>query len=149
MAFESNIVTMIGNLTDDPELRFTPSGAAVCNFRIAVNRRYTGRDGQQQEETTFMGVNVWRDMAENVGESLHKGDRVIVVGRIKVRNYENRENQTVWVTEIEADEVSPSLRWARVSIQKTSGRSSSDGGGSGSSSGEVSAPPPSDDDVPF
>lgn len=74
MAYESNYVTMIGNLTDDPELRFTQSGAAVCGLRIASNRRYTDRSGQQQEETTFMNVNVWRDMAENVAESLHKGD---------------------------------------------------------------------------
>ncbi len=145
MAFESNFITMVGNLTDDPDLRFTPSGAAVCNFRIAVNRRYTGRDGQQQEETTFMGVNVWRDLAENVAESLHKGDRVIVIGRVKVRSYENRENQTVWVTEIEADEVAPSLRWARASVNKASS-----GGSSGNSGGGWdSPPPPSDDDVPF
>jgi single-strand DNA-binding protein len=145
MAFESNFITMIGNLTDDPDLRFTPNGAAVCNFRIAVNRRYTTKDGQQQEETTFMGVNVWRDMAENVAESLTKGDRVIVIGRVKVRSYENREGQTVWVTEIEADEVSPSLRWARVKIAKTSGNTSGGGGGSY----DTPAPPPSDDDVPF
>lgn len=148
MAFESNFITMVGNLTDDPELRFTPSGAAVCNFRIAVNRRYTGRDGQQQEETTFMGVNCWRDMAENIAESLHKGDRVIVIGRVKVRSYENREGQTVWVTEIEADEVAPSLRWARAEVNKSSG-SSSGGSGSGGGSGWDGPPPPSDDDVPF
>ena len=143
MAFESNFITMVGNLTDDPELRFTPSGAAVCNFRIAVNRRYTDRSGQQQEETTFMGVNIWRDMAENVAESLHKGDRVVVIGRVRVRSYENREGQTVWVTEIEADEVSPSLRWARVTVEKTAGRGASD------DSYSSSPPPPSDDDVPF
>ncbi|MDX1659640.1 MAG: single-stranded DNA-binding protein, partial [Nitriliruptorales bacterium] len=70
MAFESNIATMIGNLTDDPELRFTQSGIPVCNFRIASNRRYTDKSGQQQEETTFMNVNVWRDLAENVAETL-------------------------------------------------------------------------------
>ncbi len=143
MAFESNFITMVGNLTDDPELRFTPSGAAVCNFRIAVNRRYTDRSGNQQEETTFMGVNIWRDMAENVAESLHKGDRVVVIGRVKVRSYENREGQTVWVTEIEADEVSPSLRWARVTVEKTAGRGGSD------DSYSASPPPPTDDDVPF
>jgi single-strand DNA-binding protein len=144
MAYESNFITMIGNLTDDPDLRFTQGGVPVCNFRIASNRRFTGRDGQQQEETVFMTVNLWRDMAENVAESLHKGDRVIVIGRIKVRSYENKEGQTVWVTEIEADEVAPSLRWARVSVSKTSGSS-----GSGSGGGWDSPPPPSDDDVPF
>jgi single-strand DNA-binding protein len=148
MAFESNYITFIGNLTDDPDLRFTPSGAAVCSFRVASNRRWTGRDGQQQEETTFLNANCWRDMAENVAESLSKGDRVIVIGRVKVRSYENREGQTVWVTEIEADEVAPSLRWARATVNKSSGPSA--GGASGGGGFDSSAPPPpSDDDVPF
>ena len=144
MAYESNFITMIGNLTDDPDLRFTQSGVPVCNFRIASSRRFTDKNGQQQEETVFMTVNLWRDMAENVAESLHKGDRAIVIGRIKVRSYENKEGQTVWVTEIEADEVAPSLRWARVSVSKTSGSGTGGGGG-----GWDSAPPPSDDDVPI
>jgi single-strand DNA-binding protein len=148
MAFESNYITFIGNLTDDPDLRFTPSGAAVCSFRVASNRRWTGKDGQQQEETTFLNANCWRDMAENVAESLSKGDRVIVIGRVKVRSYENREGQTVWVTEIEADEVAPSLRWARANVNKSSGPSA--GGASGGGGFDSSAPPPpSDDDVPF
>jgi single-strand DNA-binding protein len=146
MAFESNIATMIGNLTDDPELRFTPSGAAVANFTVASNRRYTDRSGNQQEETTFMRVNCWRDMAENVAESLHKGDRIIVIGRIRVRSYEDQSGQTKWITEIEADEVAPSLRWARASVNKSSGGGGGGGGGSYASSGP---PPPSDDDVPF
>jgi single-strand DNA-binding protein len=145
MAFESNIVTMIGNLTDDPDLRFTGSGAAVASFRIAVNRRFTDRAGQQQEETTFMSVNCWRDLAENVSETLHKGDRAIVIGRIKVRSYEAQDKTTRWVTEIEADEIAPSLRWAKAAISKTSGGSS--GGSEGGTDG--SAPPPSDEDVPF
>ena len=144
MAFESNFITFIGNLTDDPDLRFTPGGTPVCTFRVASNRRWTGRDGQQQEETTFLNVNVWRDMAENVGESLSKGDRVVVIGRVRVRNYENQQGQTVWVTEIEADEVAPSLRWARAEVTKSTGSSS---GGEGFEAG--SPPPPSDDDVPF
>jgi single-strand DNA-binding protein len=144
MAYESNFITMIGNLTDDPELRFTQGGVPVCNFRIASSRRFTDRQGNQQEETVFMTVNLWRDMAENVAESLRKGDRAIVIGRVKVRSYENREGQTVWVTEIEADEVAPSLRWARAKVDKTSGSSASGGGGT-----PDTAPPPSDDDVPF
>jgi single-strand DNA-binding protein len=147
MAFESNYITFIGNLTDDPDLRFTPSGAAVCSFRVASNRRWTGKDGQQQEETTFLNANCWRDMAENVAESLSKGDRVIVIGRVKVRSYENREGQTVWVTEIEADEVAPSLRWARTNVSKSSG--SGGGGASGGGFDSSAPPPPSDDDVPF
>ena len=145
MAFESNFITFIGNLTDDPDLRFTQGGAPVASFRVASNRRYTDRSGNQQEETTFLNVNAWRDLAENAAESLTKGDRVVVIGRVRVRNYENREGQTVWVTEIEADEIAPSLRWARAQISKSSG-----GSGSGSSSGSTAAPPPpSDEDVPF
>lgn len=99
----------MADLTDDPELRFTGGGAAVATLRVASNRRYTNRQGDQQEETTYLNVNCWRDLAENAAESLKKGDRVIVIGRIRVRSYENREGQTVWTTEIEADEVAPSL----------------------------------------
>ena len=112
---------------------------------MASNRRWTGKDGQQQEETTYLNVNCWRDLAENAAESLHKGDRVVVIGRLRVRSYENKDNQTVWVTEIEADEIAPSLRWARASVSRTSGGSS--GGPSGSA--DAAPPPPSDDDVPF
>jgi len=145
MAFESNYVTMIGNLTDDPELRFTGGGTPVCGFRIASNRRFTDRSGQQQEETTFMNVNVWRDLAENVAESLKKGDRAIVIGRLRVRSYDASDGQTKWVTEIEADEVAPSLRWAKASVTRNSGGSSS----SGNDGFDGGPPPPSDDDVPF
>jgi single-strand DNA-binding protein len=142
VAFESNFITFIGNLTDDPELRFTGGGAPVATLRVASNRRYTDRSGNQQEETTFLNVNCWRDLAENSAESLSKGDRVVVIGRVRVRSYENREGQTVWTTEIEADEIAPSLRWARAKVARTSGSS-------GSSSGDSAPPPPSDDDVPF
>lgn len=146
MAFESNYITFIGNLTEDPELRFTQGGAPVASFRVASNRRYTDRSGNQQEETTFLNVNAWRDLAENAAESLGKGDRVVVIGRVRVRSYENRENQTVWVTEIEADEIAPSLRWARAEVARVSGGGSGGGGASGTSS---TPPPPSDEDVPF
>jgi single-strand DNA-binding protein len=146
VAFESNFMTFIGNLTDDPDLRFTQGGAPVASFRVASNRRYTDRSGNQQEETTFLNVNAWRDLAENAAESLGKGDRVVVIGRVRVRSYENREGQTVWVTEIEADEIAPSLRWARAQVTRSSGSQS---GGSSSSAGSSAPPPPSDDDVPF
>jgi len=145
MAFESNFITFVGNLTDDPELRFTGGGTPVATLRVASNRRWTGRDGQQQEETTFMNVNAWRDLAENASESLSKGDRVVVIGRVKVRSYENKENQTVWVTEIEADEIAPSLRWAKASAQRNNRSDSSSDGGSST----YSPPPPADEDVPF
>lgn len=143
MAFESNFITFIGNLTEDPELRFTGGGAAVSTLRVASNRRFNDRSGQQQEETTYLNVNCWRDLAENAAESLHKGDRIIVIGRVRVRSYENQQGQTVWVTEIEADEIAPSLRWARAQVSRTSGS----GGGGGTS--DFAPPPPSDDDVPF
>lgn len=143
MAFESNYCTFIGNLTDDPELRFTQSGAAVTTIRLASNRRYQTRDGQEQEETTYLNVVAWRDLAENVAESFSKGDRAIAIGRLKVRSYENREGQTVWVTEIEADEIAPSLRWAKASINRNSG------GGGGRDTGSNVTPPPTDEDVPF
>ena len=145
MAFESNFITFIGNLTDDPDLRFTQGGAPVASLRVASNRRFTDRAGNQQEETTFLNVNCWRDLAENAAESLKKGDRVVVIGRVRVRSYENREGQTVWTTEIEADEIAPSLRWARAEVHRTSGGSS----GGAAAAGSGTPPPPSDDDVPF
>jgi single-strand DNA-binding protein len=144
VAFESNFITFIGNLTEDPDLRFTGGGTPVATLRVASNRRFTDRSGQQQEETTFLNVNAWRDLAENAAESLSKGDRVVVIGRVRVRNYENQQGQTVWVTEIEADEIAPSLRWARAEVNRTSGSSAASGDG-----GSDAAPPPSDDDVPF
>jgi len=145
MAFESNYVTFIGNLTEDPELRFTQGGHAVCTIRLASNRKYTV-GGEEREETTYLNVVAWRDLADNIAETFSKGDRAIAIGRLKVRSYENKDNQTVWVTEIEADEVAPSLRWAKASIERNTRGGSSDG--SSGSSG-ASTPPPSDDDVPF
>ena len=156
MAFESNFITFIGNLTADPELRFTGGGAAVVGLRVASNRRWTGKDGQQQEETTFMNVNAWRDLAENAAESLNKGDRVVVIGRTRVRSYQNKEGATVWVTEIEADEIAPSLRWARTSISRVS--SNGQGGAKKpptpaapavDDAGAFGAPAGDDGDVPF
>ena len=147
-----NQITIVGNLADDPELRYTPSGTPVTNIRVAVNRRR--RDPQTNEWTDeldgFFTCNVWRDQAENVAESLTKGSRVLVTGRLRSRSYEDNQGQTRWVTEIEADEVCPSLRWATAKVQKVS-RSS--GGGSSSGGGFSSPPPaaepPAPDDVPF
>ncbi|MDP8969283.1 MAG: single-stranded DNA-binding protein, partial [Actinomycetota bacterium] len=109
-----NVITIVGNLTDDPELRYTPSGVAVANMRVAVNRRIRNKDTNEWDDRLdgFFTVNVWRDYAENVAESLSRGTRVLVQGRLISRSYEDREGQTRWVTEIEADEVCPSLRWA-------------------------------------
>ncbi|MGH3665809.1 MAG: single-stranded DNA-binding protein, partial [Egibacteraceae bacterium] len=107
-----NAITIIGNLTDDPELRFTPSGVAVTNCRVAVNRRFRNSQTNEWEDRLdgYFTVNVWRDMAENVADSLGKGARVLVAGRLISRSYENKDGETRWVTEIEADEVCPSLR---------------------------------------
>ena len=142
MAWEANIVTFIGNLTADPELRFTQAGVPVASFRLASNRKWKDKSGQEQEDTTFMSVSVWRDMAENVAESLAKGQRVIAIGKLKNGEYE-KDGQTVRTTEIEADEVAPSLRWARVQVTKSDSR------GGTSSPSQQTPPPPSDEDVPF
>jgi single-strand DNA-binding protein len=145
VAYESNIITMVGNLTDDPELRFLGNGTAVANFTIASNRNWTDRDGQKQEETTFVRVNAWRDLGENVAGSLKKGDRAIVIGRLRIRSYQDRDDQTRWVTEIEADEVAPSLRWAKAAPEKTRGPSAT----ASTDQPSDSSPAPDLDEVPF
>ena len=115
----SNQVTVVGNLTREPELRYTPSGAAVAKFGLAVNRSYTNRNGEKVEETSFFNVNTWRQLAENVAESLTTGTRVVVTGRLQSRSWETEEGQKRSVVEIEADEVAPSLRWATAQVTKT------------------------------
>lgn len=114
----SNNITVVGNLTRDPELRYTPSGAAVAKFGIAVNRFYTNRSGERVEQTDFFNVNAWRQLAENIAESLTTGTRVVVSGRLQSRSWETEEGQKRTVVEIEADEVGPSLRWATAKITK-------------------------------
>jgi single-strand DNA-binding protein len=127
-----NTVTLVGNITDDPELRFTPSGAAVANFTVAVNRRIRNQDGSWDDKLDgFFRCNCWRDMAENVAESLTKGARVMVVGRLQQRSWDDQEGNKRSAFEIQVDEVGPSLRWATASVQKTS-RS---GGGGGQATG--------------
>jgi single-strand DNA-binding protein len=115
----SNQVTVVGNLTRDPELRYTPSGAAVAKFGLAVNRSYTNRNGEKVEDTSFFNINAWRQLAENVAESLSVGARVIVSGRLQSRSWETEDGQKRTVVEIEADEVGPSLRWATAAVTKT------------------------------
>jgi len=109
----------VGNLTREPELKYTPSGAAVAKFGIAVNRFYTNRNGEKVEQTDFFNVNAWRQLAENIAESLSTGSRVIVQGRVQSRSWETEDGQKRTVVEIEADEVGPSLRWATAAITKT------------------------------
>ena len=128
MAGETTI-TIIGNLVDDPDLRFTPSGAAVANFRIASTPRTFDRQNNEWKdgETLFMTCSVWRQAAENVAESLQRGTRVIVQGRLKSRSYETREGEKRTVFEIDVDEVGPSLRSATAKVTRAS-RSGSEGG---------------------
>jgi single-strand DNA-binding protein len=116
-----NQVTVVGNLTDDPELRYTPNGAAVCKFRIAVNRRMPdGAGGWKDGETSYFSVNCWRSLGENVAESLTRGSRVVVAGRLNYRSWENQDGDKRSAIEIEADEVGPSLRWATARVERQS-----------------------------
>lgn len=139
MAAGDTNITLIGNLTDDPELRFTPSGAAVAKFRVASTPRYLDRQSGEWKdgEALFLSCNVWRQAAEHVAESLQRGTRVIVSGRLRQRSYETREGEKRTVFELEVDDIGPSLRYATAKVQKMS--RSAGGGGFGAASG------PSDD----
>jgi single-strand DNA-binding protein len=117
MAGETTL-TVVGNLTADPELRFTPSGSAVANFTIASTPRIF-KDGEYKDgDTLFMRVAVWKEQAENVAESLTKGNRVVVTGRLKQRSYETKEGEKRTIMEMEADEVAPSLRYASAKVER-------------------------------
>ena len=126
----SNNVTLIGNLVDDPELRFTPSGVAMAKIRLAVNRRWQ-KDGEWQEDTSFFTGTVWREQAESAAESLQKGARVIVTGRLEQRSWETPEGDKRSVVEVQIDEIGPSLRWATATVNKTQ-RSGGEWSGQGS-----------------
>lgn len=133
MAAGDTNITLIGNLTDDPELRFTPSGAAVAKFRVASTPRYMDRQtGEWKDgEALFLACNVWRQAAEHVAESLQRGARVIVSGRLKQRSYETKEGEKRTVYEVEVDEIGPSLRYATAKVQKMARSGGSGGGGGG------------------
>ncbi|APT93468.1 single-stranded DNA-binding protein [Corynebacterium phocae] len=126
-------ITVVGNMVADPELRFTPSGAAVANFRVASTpRRYNSQTNQWEDgEALFLTCNVWRNAAENVAETLTKGMRVIVTGRLKSRSYQTREGDKRTVMEIDVDEVGPSLRYAKAQVNRNprEGGSGNYGGG--------------------
>ena len=130
MAGETTI-TLIGNLTADPELRFTPSGAAVASFTVASTPRVFDRQANEWRdgEAMFLNCSVWRQYAENVAESLQRGSRVIVHERLKSRSYETREGERRTVFEVDVDEVGPALRYATAKVTRTSGGGSSSGGG--------------------
>ena len=127
------VITLVGNLVDDPELRFTPSGAAVANFRVASTPRTFDKQTNEWKDgdSLFLSCSVWRQAAENVAESLQRGMRVVVQGRLKARTYETREGEKRTVFEIDVDEVGPSLKYATAKVTRTT-RS---GGGAGFSGG--------------
>ena len=126
------VITVIGNLTGDPELRFTPSGAAVANFTIASTPRTFDRQTNEWKDgdTLFLNCSVWRQAAENVAESLQKGMRVIAQGRLKARSYETREGEKRTVMELEVEEVGPSMKYATAKVARVS-RGGGGGGGFG------------------
>ena len=136
------VITIIGNLTNDPELRFTPSGAAVANFTVASTPRNFDRQSNEWKdgETLFMRCSIWRDAAENIAESLHRGTRVIATGRLKSRSYDTKEGEKRTVIELDVDEVGPSLRYASAKVTKAE-RGGSGGGFGGQGGGQQAADP--------
>ncbi|MCU1378605.1 MAG: single stranded DNA-binding protein [Acidimicrobiales bacterium] len=154
-----NSVTLVGNITRDPELRYTPAGAATCQFGLAVNRRWQNRQTSEWEEaTSFFNVVAWREMAENAGESLTKGSRVIVTGRLEQRSWETPDGEKRSVVEVVADEIGPSLRWATAQVVRNERRPADGGGGfsgggaaggGGGQSRPASNEPPYGDEEPF
>ncbi|MDA2980056.1 MAG: single-stranded DNA-binding protein [Actinomycetota bacterium] len=148
----SNNVTVVGNLTADPELRFTASGVAMANISIADSRRYQDKNNEWQEDTSFFRGTCWREVAENVSESLVKGSRVIISGRLKQRSWETAEGDKRSVVELDIQEIGPSLRWATATVTKTP-RSGGDDGGYGGGGATPAAPVARDnygpDEAPF
>lgn len=140
----SNTVTLIGNLTRDPELRYTTGGRGVATFGLAVNRRYQ-QNGEWQEQTSFFNVVAWGDLGENCAASLTKGSRAIVAGRLEQRSWETSDGDKRTVVEVIADECGPSLRWAQAEIERTE-RTSGDGGQTG---GSTRAEPVYTEEEPF
>jgi single-strand DNA-binding protein len=138
------VITVVGNVTDDPELRFTPAGAAVANFTVASTPRSFDRQSNEWKDgdTLFLRCSVWRQAAENVAESLHRGNRVIVQGRLRQRSFETREGEKRTVIELEVDEVGPSLKFATAKISKTTRGGGGGGGGGGFGGGGGQADDP-------
>jgi len=150
-----NSVTLVGNVTRDPELRFTPTGQATASFGLAVNRRWQDRQsGEWQEAVSFFDVVCWREMAENASASLGKGSRIIVTGRLEQRSWESQEGEKRSKVEVIADEVGPSLRWATAEVTKNERRSPDGSGGGGGGGGGGGRPVPNEapagyDEEPF
>jgi single-strand DNA-binding protein len=150
-----NTVTLVGNVTRDPELRYTTGGRGVASFGLAVNRRYQS-NGEWQEQTSFFDVVAWGTLGENAAGSLNKGTRVVVVGRLEQRSWDTQEGEKRSKIEVVADEIGPSLRWAQAQVQKTTRTGGDDaphpadtsGAGAGPGAGRPTTPP-SYDEEPF
>ncbi len=140
----SNTITVVGNVTRDPELRYTQSGKATVNVGIAVNRRYQV-NGEWQEQTSYMNVVAWDQLAENIAASLTKGTRILATGRLDIREYTDREGAKRTAVDIIADEIGPTLRWATATVERTPGRGSGDGGSAPRSSNRGGSSAPADD----
>ena len=152
-----NNVTLVGNLTRDPELRFTQGGKGIASFGLAVNRRYQV-NGEWQEKVSFFNIVAWDQLGENAAASLTKGTRIIVNGRLEQRDYETQQGEKRTVVEVVADEIGPSLRWARAEVERTQrtgpdgtgGQSRSGGGGGGGAPAGSRTPDPIyGDEEPF
>ena len=130
----ANTVTLIGNLTRDPELRYTTGGRGVASFGLAVNRRYQ-QNGEWQEQTSFFNIVCWGELGENVSATLTKGARAIVTGRLEQRSWETQDGDKRSVIEVVADECGPSLRWAQAQVERTERTNTGDGGFSGGGGG--------------
>ena len=145
-----NQITIVGNLTDDPELRYTPNGAAVVNFSVAVTPRIRDEGGAWKDgDTSFFRVNAWRTLAENAAESLTRGARVLVVGRLRQRSWETPEGERRSVVEIEADELGPSLKWATAKVEKQVRSGGGDWSAPAPAPAQVGAGPGTDEETPL
>ena len=135
-----NTVTLVGNVTRDPEIRYTPSGQTVATFGLAVNRRWQNRQNNEwEEQVSFFDVKCWAQMGENVSESIPRGTRVVVTGRLEQRSWENDNGEKRSKIEVVADEIAPSLRWATAQVQKIDRRDGTTPGGAPASSGGANA----------
>lgn len=142
-----NTVTLVGNLTRDPELRFTTGGRGVASMGLAVSRRYQ-QNGEWQEQTSYFNVVAWGQLGENAASTLSKGMRVLVTGRLEQREYQTREGDKRTAIEINADEIGPSLRWATASVERNPRGEGGNGGGQ-RSGGNAGSAPAGGNDYPF
>jgi single-strand DNA-binding protein len=144
-----NSVTLVGNITRDPELRFLPNGTANASFGLAVNRRWQNRQTNEWEEkVSFFNVVVWREMAENAASSLSKGMRVVVTGRLEQRSWETDQGEKRTVVEVAADEIGPSLRWAEATVTRNERRQGDGAGGDSGGGGGQSRPAANEEYAP-